>query len=580
MFVAHFGSAESLRLIAVDRRGLPLSILLDRKHGRMLTELLEELNPELARSIIDASERGPQLVLTLKEAVQAGRMLGIMVDRALATDRTVAVDFLGGRARFPVGPWQMAHALQVPIILGFGVYHGGNRYTAHFELFAESPAPAARESRSRHRERSRSVTRSGSSNTCAARRTTGSTSTTTGSRSVRPIMNPLRISTYTVSSAVGAGRAAHVRALRAGTTGLGRLAFDTNTLDCWLGEVRDFDVPLTGALADWDCRNNRLAEFALSQDQFLDAVAACRERYGAARIGVFIGTSTSGVQHTELAYRARDAADERAARMVRPAPHAEHFLGGGVRRAAPRARRPGAGDLDGLLIERESVRRRAPRHRGGRVRRRRGRRRRQPVPDYSLWLQLAAAHLRRHLPARGQRAHWASRSAKPADSRCSIRRPRARWRCSATARPAMRITCLRPSPRAGAPSNPCARRWRAPTSRPREVDYINLHGTGTIANDNAESRAVCEVFGTATPCSSTKGWTGHTLGAAGMVEAAISLLAIEQGFMPRSLNTRTKDPAIEAGILLETRVAPVRRVLSNSFGFGGSNCSLLFGRLP
>jgi 3-oxoacyl-[acyl-carrier-protein] synthase-1 len=115
---------------------------------------------------------------------------------------------------------------------------------------------------------------------------------------------------------------------------------------------------------------------------------------------------------------------------------------------------------------------------------------------------------------------------------------------------------------------------------PLQIDYINLHGTGTIANDIAESRAVCAVFGTATPCSSTKGWTGHTLGAAGMVEAAISLLSIEHGLMPRSLNTRILDPAIEAGILLDTRIAPVQRVLSNSFGFGGSNCSLLFGRLP
>jgi predicted LPLAT superfamily acyltransferase len=138
LFVAHFGSAESLRLIAVDQRRLPLSILLDRAHGRMLTELLERLNPELAGSIIDASQRGPQLVLTLKEAIEAGRMVGIMADRALATDRAVLVDFLGGRARLPVGPWQLAHALQVPVILGFGVYHGGNRYTAHFELFAES----------------------------------------------------------------------------------------------------------------------------------------------------------------------------------------------------------------------------------------------------------------------------------------------------------------------------------------------------------------------------------------------------------------------------------------------------------
>jgi predicted LPLAT superfamily acyltransferase len=138
LIVAHFGSAESLRLIAVDQRRLPLSILLDRAHGRMLTELLERLNPELARNIIDASQRGPQLVLALKEALQAGRMVGIMADRALATDRTVTVDFLGGKARLPAGPWQLAHALQVPVVLGFGVYHGANRYTAHFELFAES----------------------------------------------------------------------------------------------------------------------------------------------------------------------------------------------------------------------------------------------------------------------------------------------------------------------------------------------------------------------------------------------------------------------------------------------------------
>jgi predicted LPLAT superfamily acyltransferase len=137
LFVAHFGSAESLRLIGQQRQ-LPLSILLDRQHGRMLMELLEKLNPELAGSVIDASQRGPQLVLNLKEALQAGRMVGIMADRALASDRGVEVAILGGRARLPVGPWQLAHALQVPVVLGFGVHHGGNRYTAHFELYCES----------------------------------------------------------------------------------------------------------------------------------------------------------------------------------------------------------------------------------------------------------------------------------------------------------------------------------------------------------------------------------------------------------------------------------------------------------
>ena len=85
LFVAHFGSAESLRVMGVSKRGLPLSILLDRNHGRMLTQLLEHVNPQLASSIIDASERGPNLVLKLKEVLEEGRMIGIMADRALAT---------------------------------------------------------------------------------------------------------------------------------------------------------------------------------------------------------------------------------------------------------------------------------------------------------------------------------------------------------------------------------------------------------------------------------------------------------------------------------------------------------------
>jgi 3-oxoacyl-[acyl-carrier-protein] synthase-1 len=113
--------------------------------------------------------------------------------------------------------------------------------------------------------------------------------------------------------------------------------------------------------------------------------------------------------------------------------------------------------------------------------------------------------------------------------------------------------------------------------RPREVDYINLHGTGTPANDRAEDAAVHAVFGDAVPCSSTKGWTGHTLGAAGIVEAVVALLCLEHGLLPGSLNLRRVDPALRSRIALEAEARPLRRVLSNSFGFGGSNCSLLFG---
>jgi 3-oxoacyl-[acyl-carrier-protein] synthase-1 len=113
---------------------------------------------------------------------------------------------------------------------------------------------------------------------------------------------------------------------------------------------------------------------------------------------------------------------------------------------------------------------------------------------------------------------------------------------------------------------------------PQDVDYVNLHGTATPANDAAEDRAICELFGMRTPCSSTKGYTGHTLGAAGIVEAVFCALAVEHGFLPPSLNTRSVDPSLHGEILLEPREQSVSRALSNSFGFGGNNASLLIGR--
>ena len=114
--------------------------------------------------------------------------------------------------------------------------------------------------------------------------------------------------------------------------------------------------------------------------------------------------------------------------------------------------------------------------------------------------------------------------------------------------------------------------------QPSSVDYINLHGTATPNNDVAEWKAVSAVFGADTPCSSTKGATGHTLGAAGAVEAVICALALQHGMLPAGLNTRQLDPALPLDYLLTNRKQAVSCVLSNSFGFGGTNCSLIFGR--
>ena len=113
---------------------------------------------------------------------------------------------------------------------------------------------------------------------------------------------------------------------------------------------------------------------------------------------------------------------------------------------------------------------------------------------------------------------------------------------------------------------------------PAQVDYINLHGTGTPSNDAAEGKAVARLFGAQVPASSTKGATGHALGAAGALEAIICAIAMRHGFIPGGINTRVVDEALDLDYRLHNSPSPMRRTLSNSFGFGGANCSLLFER--
>jgi predicted LPLAT superfamily acyltransferase len=137
LFLSHFGSFEVMRVGAVQRHDLPLRIVLDVNIGRRFMAMLAELNPEVAAGIIDSSNRGVDLVLKVREALDARSIVGLMVDRARAGDRKVTVNFLGGTAEFPVGPWLLAAALKVPVMLVFGVWRGGDRYEAHVQLLSE-----------------------------------------------------------------------------------------------------------------------------------------------------------------------------------------------------------------------------------------------------------------------------------------------------------------------------------------------------------------------------------------------------------------------------------------------------------
>jgi 3-oxoacyl-[acyl-carrier-protein] synthase II len=117
----------------------------------------------------------------------------------------------------------------------------------------------------------------------------------------------------------------------------------------------------------------------------------------------------------------------------------------------------------------------------------------------------------------------------------------------------------------------------------REIDYINAHGTSTRANDIAETRAIRRVFGnhaSRVPVSSTKSMIGHTIGAAGAIEAVVSCMTLQEGIIPPTINYEHPDPECDLDYVPnQARKADVRTVLSNAFGFGSVNACLIFSRM-
>ena len=132
-----------------------------------------------------------------------------------------------------------------------------------------------------------------------------------------------------------------------------------------------------------------------------------------------------------------------------------------------------------------------------------------------------------------------------------------------------------PNPSGSGPRQAMERALESARLSARNVDYINAHGTATPFNDAAEGRAIVDLFGRV-PVSSTKGMMGHSLGAAGAIEAVISLIALREQILPPNINFRVADPELDLEIVAnESRPAPLRTVLSNSFGFGGTNASII-----
>ena len=381
-----------------------------------------------------------------------------------------------------------------------------------------------------------------------------------------------------MTSCLGSGLDAARRALREGTSGLAKLDFETVELDTYAGEIRGVDeARLPASLARFDCRNNRAAEMGLAQDGFEGAVGAAVKRHGAERVGVFIGTSTAGILQTELAYRRRDPANgalpadfdyRRTHNTFSAAEYVRERLGlkgpcaaistacsSSAKAFASAARLIDAGLIDAAVV-------------GG--------------VDTLCLTTLYGFNSLELLSAEPCRPYDAQRGG------ISIGEAAAFFLLEREGNAATALLGYGESSDAHHMSAPhpegagAQRAMRSALDRAGldagGIDYVNLHGTGTQSNDAAEDLAVVALFGERTPVNSTKGMTGHTLGAAGAVEAVMSALAIEEGRIPASPGTRDIDPALRARYEKLARSASIARVLSNSFGFGGSNCSLVLGR--
>lgn len=390
-------------------------------------------------------------------------------------------------------------------------------------------------------------------------------------------MQPLRVSQMCIATSLGRGLDAQFGALRGGHSGLQPCMFENATLNTHVGAIGLLDeMQLPTSLAAYDCRNNRAAELALRQDGFEDAVASARETYGESRIGVFLGTSTSGILEAEHAYQQRDPATGRLPDHFRySTTHNTHSLAGFVQRRfdlcgpslvvstacastgkafGNAARAIAAGLCDAAIV-------------GG-----------ADTLCLTTLHGFASLNLISPEPCRPCDAERSGISIGEASGFVLLEKaePHAGdvMFCGlGESNDAYHMSSPHPEGRGARLA--IERALRASGLSPDDIDYVNLHATATPVGDSAEDNAVFGIFGGQTPCSSTKGMTGHTLGAAGIVEAIFCALALQHQFMPGSAHLRTRDPAFRSNVLRMGRAADLRRVMSNSFGFGGTNCSLI-----
>lgn len=391
-------------------------------------------------------------------------------------------------------------------------------------------------------------------------------------------MKPISVTAKTIVNACGMGEKAILEALASNRSGLSQQGYTGLDFDTWLGKVNDVEsIELESELKQYTCRNNQLANLTLDTDDFRASVDDAKTRYGADRIGVFVGTSTSGCAETEHAYsyfrqygvlpdsynllcthNISSLQDyvQRSLGLFGPGYAISTACSSSAKVFAAAHRHIATGQCDAAVV-------------GG-------------VDSLCLLtlygfnsLQLVSSDICRPYDVDRNGINIGEAAGFVLLEPSDFGHGRVKLKGYGESSDAYHMSTPDPNGDGGAMAMTNAL-LRAELDA-ENIGYINLHGTATRNNDLAEAHGLLRVFNDKVVCSSTKGFTGHTLGAAGITEAIISILALEHNILPGNLNLKKTDPELGVTPLLETVNQSVENIMSNNFGFGGSNCSLIFG---
>ena len=390
----------------------------------------------------------------------------------------------------------------------------------------------------------------------------------------------IAVSSYTATSALGHGVDSILESIRTCQSGLRHNDLDGCDLDTWIGRVNGVEsVAIPAHLADLQSRNNQLTFLGLQQDGFLAKLDRLIARVGSDRIGIVMATSTSNIGRTEEGYSKLDESGLMPEAYQQPEVHHLHGPGTFVSRLtgltgpsltistacsssakvfATASRWIKQGVVDAVVV--------------GAV---------DTLCLSVLYgfnsLELLSANPCRPFDQRRDGISLAEAAGFALLTRGDLA-PDADVTLLGYGESSDAYHMSHPHPEGKGAMLAMTQALRRAQLAPTDIDYINLHGTASKANDLIENLALDQLFSTRTQASSTKGWTGHTLGTAGILEAVITMEAMKHDLLPGTLNCDQPDPEFSFPILRENTTRPARFAMTNSFGFGGNNATLVFGR--